>query len=80
MKHLTLAATFCLLAAPAFAGQCPMDMAKIDAALAANSTLSAAQLAEVQALRAEGQALHESGDHAASVATLAEAKGILGIQ
>lgn len=80
MKRMTLAATFCLLAAPAFAGQCPMDMAKIDAALAASTTLSAAQLAEVQALRAEGEAQHASGDHAASVATLAEAKALLGIQ
>lgn len=80
MKHLTLAATFFLFAAPTFAGQCPLDMAAIDAALAASPALSEAQLAEVQALRAEGEALHASGDHGASVATLAEAKALLGIQ
>lgn len=80
MKHLTLAATFFLFAGPAFAGQCPTDMAAIDEALATSPALSEAQMAEVESLRAEGEALHESGDHAASVATLAEAKGILGIE
>ncbi|MEW2914901.1 hypothetical protein [Leisingera sp. JC11] len=79
MKHLTLAAAITLLASPLLAGQCPADIAAIDAALAAGTELSEADLATVQELRDEGQALHDSGDHASSVATLAEAKAMLGI-
>ena len=63
----------------AFANHCPVDMQQIDAALAANPKLSAEQLAEVKKLRAEGEAQHNSGDHAKSVETLAKAKAILGI-
>jgi hypothetical protein len=79
MKHsirLLLAAT-ALAAAPAFAFHCPQDMAKIDAALAKNPQLSKEQLAEVKKLRAEGEALHNSGKHQASVDTLAKALKIL---
>ena len=78
MKKMLIAAAFVLLSAPAFAGQCPGDMKKIDAALA-NASLSAAQLAEVNTLRAEGERLHKSGSHGSSVETLAQAKAILGI-
>lgn len=80
MKHLTLAAAFTLLASPLLAGQCPADIAAIDAALAAGTDLSEADLATVQELRDEGQSLHDSGDHDASVQTLAEAKAMLGIE
>ncbi|WP_170553922.1 hypothetical protein [Ruegeria atlantica] len=79
MKHLTLAAAFCLLAAPAFAHQCPTDIAAIDAALAAGPDLSAEQIAQVEAWRDEGAAQHDAGDHDASVATLAQAKDLLGL-
>ncbi|KIC35450.1 hypothetical protein [Leisingera sp. ANG-M7] len=79
MKHLTLAAAITLLASPLLAGQCPADIAAIDAALAAGTELSEADLATVQELRDEGQSLHDSGDHANSVAALAEAKAMLGI-
>ncbi|WP_424980508.1 hypothetical protein [Leisingera sp. S232] len=79
-KLSTLAAVLCLLASPALAGQCPADMAKIDAAIVAGTSLSDADLATVQELRAEGQSLHDGGDHASSVAILAEAKRLLGIE
>lgn len=79
MKQLTLAAAITLLASPLLAGQCPADIAAIDAALAAGTELSDEDLATVQDLRDEGQSLHDSGDHDASVAALAEAKGLLGI-
>ncbi|MEK0164148.1 hypothetical protein VWX35_04310 [Phaeobacter sp. A36a-5a] len=79
MKQLTLAAAITLLASPLLAGQCPADIAAIDAALAAGTELSEADLATVQELRDEGQSLHDSGDHDASVQTLAEAKAMLGI-
>jgi len=67
------------LATPALAGQCPMDMAKIDAAMS-EASLSESEMATVMELRTLGEEQHEAGDHAESVATLAEAKDILGIE
>ena len=66
-------------ASAAFANHCPVDMQQIDAALATHPKLTAEQLAEVKKLRAEGEAEHNSGDHAKSVETLAKAKAFLGI-
>jgi hypothetical protein len=81
MKRLLLAAVALgFLATPAFAFHCPADMAKIDAALAANPQISAEQLAEVRRLRAEGETYHAAGQHQESVDTLAKAMEILGIQ
>jgi hypothetical protein len=81
MKRIILAAAFsALVAAPAYAMHCPQDMAKIDAALAQSPQISAEQLAEVQKLRAEGEAYHKAGQHQESVDTLAKAMAILGIQ
>lgn len=80
MKHIAIAAFLCAtLAVPALAGQCPVDMKKIDAALAQSPQISAAQLAEVTKLRAKGEAQHKGSQHGASVKTLAKAKEILGI-
>ena len=80
MKRMILAAVASLaLMSPALAGQCPADMAAIDAALATNPQLSDDQLAEVKQLRQEGEELHNSGNHGESVETLAKAKEILGI-
>lgn len=78
MKQLTIAALLALLAGPAAAHQCPADMAQIDAALPAAS-LSAADRARVQQLRAQGEELHNAGQHGASVRALAEAKALLGL-
>ena len=69
-----------VLAAPAFAFHCPVDMAKIDRALAAGTDLSAVRLGEVKTLRAEGERLHNAGDHQKAVDTLAEAMRLLGIE
>ena len=67
-------------AAPmALAGSCPMDMAAIDKAMG-SAKLSESQKAEVTKLRAEGEALHKSGQHPQSMAKLAEAKKILNIK
>ncbi len=80
MKRIALAAILtAVLAGPALAGQCPVDMKKVDAALAANPQISADQMTEVKALRAQGEKEHKGGQHGASVATLAKAKDILGI-
>ena len=73
------AAALALQVAAASAGQCPLDMKKIDAALAAGPQLSAAQLDEVETLRKTGADQHKSGQHKQSVDTLHEAKAILGI-
>jgi hypothetical protein len=79
-RILATAAVLVALSAPAFANHCPKDMAAIDAALAKNPNLSAAQLDEVKKLRAQGDAEHKAGDHAASIATLAKAEKILGLE
>lgn len=75
-----IAALMLTFAGTAFAMHCPMDMKKIDAALAKNPNLSSTQLAEVKKLRAEGEALHNAGKHQQSVDTLGKAMKILGIQ
>ena len=64
------------LVSPAFASSCPQVMAEIDAALA-TAQLNEADLAKVNELRAKGEELHNSGDHAGSEAALDEARGML---
>lgn len=68
-----------LASASAFAFHCPMDMKKIDAAMAKNPMLPAEQMAEVKKLRAEGETLHKAGKHQESVDTLAKAMKMLKI-
>ncbi len=80
MKRIAIAAILtAVLVGPALAGQCPKDMKKIDAALAASPQISAEQMAEVTTLRAQGETEHKGGQHGASVKTLAKAMEILGI-
>lgn len=68
-----------LASTAAFAFHCPMDMKKIDEALAKNPSLTAEQMAEVKRLRAEGETLHKAGKHQDSVDTLAKAMKLLNI-
>jgi hypothetical protein len=68
-----------LASTSAFAFHCPMDMKKIDDALARNPALSAEQMAEVKKYRMEGESLHKAGKHQESIDTLAKAMKILGI-
>lgn len=79
-RFLAAAVVALALAGPAAAFQCPVDMAKIDAALAEAPDLGQEKLQQVKAWRAEGEKLHQSGDHAAAVETLAKAKEALGIE
>ena len=79
IKQFLLAAVLVVLSASALAFHCPLDMKKIDEALAANPKLTASQLAEVKKLRAEGEALHKAGKHQESIDTLAKAMAILKI-
>lgn len=80
MKRIALLAALAFASSAAFAFHCPADMKKIDAALAKNPTLSAQQMADVKKFRADGEALHKSGKHQASVDTLAKAMAILGVK
>jgi len=80
IKRLLLAAGLLAITAPALAFHCPADMKKIGAALEQGTSLSERQLAEVKALRAEGEEQHKAGRHAESVATLARAMEMLGIR
>jgi len=80
MKLRTLIAVLMFtLAGSAFANHCPMDMKKIDEALANKPNLSEAQMADVKKWRAEGEALHKAGKHGESVETLGKAMKALGI-
>jgi hypothetical protein len=78
MKRFMLAIALSLAAATAFAGNCPVQMKAIDAALP-KAKLSSAQMNEVKKLRADGEKLHKEGKHAESMATLGKAKKLLGI-
>ena len=80
MKTKAIALVFGLIiSGSALAFHCPVDMKKIDEALASNPKLSAEKMAEVKKLRAEGEALHKAEKHQESVDTLAKAMAILGI-
>ncbi len=79
-RFLGVVALSVFLSSPVFAGQCPADMSKIDEALAAGPQISDEDLAMVKELRAQGEEQHNSGQHADSVATLAKAKELLGIE
>ena len=65
---------------PVFAASCPKDMKKIDAALAANPSVSAADMARIKELRASGEQKHNSGNHSGSVDDLHQAMQLLDIE
>lgn len=80
MKKTLSAFILAMATSVAIASQCPMDMAKIDEALAGDHGLTAEQVSQVEALREQGATLHQEGKHQESVETLGEAKSILGIE
>jgi hypothetical protein len=81
MRIVLLAAALALgFAGAATASSCPTQVKAIDQALASNASLGADKKAEAKKLRDEGEALHASGKHAESMAKLAEAKKLIGIQ
>ena len=77
MRRTALLLAAALLSTPVFAMHCPQEMAKIDALLKSDPPTDAEVLAEVQRLRAEGEQLHKSGNHAESVKVLEEALNLL---
>jgi len=80
LRSIIAAIAFGLTSGAALAFHCPADMKKIDAALAKNPNLTAAQMADVKKFRAEGEAMHKAGKHQDSVDTLAKAMKILNVQ
>ncbi len=78
-RTLSLAAVLAFLATPVWAGHCPKDVKAIDAALATEHGLTAAQSAKVMKLRDAGEAQHNSGKHSDSIKELHQALEILGI-
>ena len=79
-RTILVASLFALTSGVAYAGTCPKHMKAIDAELAKNPTLTAAQMDDVKKYRADGETSHKAGKHADSVATLAKAEKILGIK
>ena len=75
-----IAAILFAFAGSVFANHCPMDMKKIDEALAKKPNISEARMAEVMKWRAEGESLHKAGNHADSVKVLAKAMKALEIK
>lgn len=78
MRRLTLLFSTLLLSASAWAMHCPADMAKINVLLKSDPPSDATVLAQVQQLRAEGEAQHKAGNHDQSVKSLGEALQLLG--
>ena len=78
LRSMMVALALLAFPAAALASQCPALMAEVDAALE-TASLSEDDKARVMELRAQGEQQHEAGDHAASEASLAEAKALLGI-
>ncbi|WP_169200513.1 hypothetical protein [Aromatoleum buckelii] len=68
------------LSGGAFAFHCPVEMKKIDEALAKPPALTAEQMTEVKQLRAEGETLHKAGKHQEALDSLEKAKKILKIE
>jgi len=75
-KKMTLALALVAFSTPALAGSCPAMINQIDAALASGKVANAA---EVKKLRDQGESLHRSGGHAASVRVLQEAMKLAGM-
>jgi hypothetical protein len=79
MKRVALLAALALFSSLAMAASCPKLMKQIDAALP-SAKLTAAKMAEVKKLRADGEAFHKAGKHSDSEASLNKAKKILNIE
>ena len=77
MKHL-IAVLFAFSVGSAFANGCPGEMKAIDAKMP-SANLAAPAMSKVKELRAKGEQMHKDGKHAESMATLGEAKKLLGL-
>jgi hypothetical protein len=78
MRKFLVLGALALFSSLAVAGSCPKLMKQVDAALP-KAELSAAQKAEVQKLRADGEAFHKAGRHGDSEAALSQPRLVFGI-
>ena len=78
-KILSATALLLILAAPAFAGTCQDDIAKIDQALA-SAQLDSDQSTEVNDLRSQAVQLCGAGNEQEGLDVTAQAKAILNIE
>ena len=78
MKKPFIAAALICMSAYAAAHGCPGEMRAIDAKMP-SAMLAEADASKVKALRDEGEKLHKSGQHAASMKALGDAKKLLGM-
>jgi hypothetical protein len=78
MKKPVIAAALMCMSAYAAAHGCPGEMRAIDAKMP-SAMLAEADASKVKALREEGEKLHKSGQHAASMKALGDAKKLLGM-
>jgi len=78
MKTTVAAVLLMLGSSVALAHGCPGEMKKIDEKLP-SAKVSASDMTKVKDLRAKGEQLHKEGKHTESMASLAEAKKLLGI-
>ncbi|HSW20489.1 MAG TPA: hypothetical protein VLJ86_24920 [Ramlibacter sp.] len=62
-----------------WAHNCPNEMKAIDAKLSTSPSLSKDVADQVKKLRADGDAQHKAGKHDESMASLGQAKKLLGI-
>jgi hypothetical protein len=80
IPSIILAVSLALASGTAFAGTCPKHMKAIDAELAKNPKLTAAQMSDVKKYRADGETFHKAGKHADALDVLGKAEKILGIK
>ena len=78
-KILSIPALLLTLSAPAFAGTCQDDIAKIDSALA-SAQLDSDQKTEVTDLRSQAVQLCGAGNEQEGLDVTAQAKTILGLE
>jgi hypothetical protein len=78
-KLLSVAAVLAFASGAALAHNCPNEMKAVDAKLATNPTLAAADMDKVKKLRADGETAHKAGKHDDAMKALGEAKKMLGI-
>lgn len=80
-RIILLAAVLGACAAPAAgADECEDLMVRFDAATAAGVAVAPGTLADARALRAEGQAQHEAGEHDDAIDSLATALDLIGVK
>lgn len=79
-QRLTPILVLMLMPALAWAHSCPLEMYKIDQALAKTKSLDAAVEKKVRELRAEGEKLHKQDKHGEAMLVLGSAKKLLKIE